>query len=888
MGLFKSDNDRHVKQLRKIADTVEVLSDKYKAMTDEELKAVTPVLKERVQSGEKLYAVLPDAYALVREASARVLHMRHFYVQILGGIALYQGRIAEMRTGEGKTLVETLPAYLNALKGLGVHIVTVNEYLASRDAEWMGKVFKFLGLTVGVTLSGMSMQDKKKAYECDITYGTNAEFGFDYLRDNMVVDERAKVQRSLDFAIIDEVDSVLIDEARTPLIISGAGNNLSNESYANATRFAKGLRLDADVEVDEEKKQVRLTEEGIQKAERYFNVENLSDLENIELNHFILNAVRAKYLMKKDINYIVKGGEILIVDEFTGRVLSGRRFSDGLHQAIESKEGVEIKNENRTMATITYQNYFRLYKKLSGMTGTAKTEETEFNKIYNLDVVVIPTNMPIARKDRNDLVFKNNTGKISAVVNEIKERHKTGQPMLVGTTTVEKSEVLSNALKRERIPHVVLNAKNHEKESEIVAQAGQVGAVTIATNMAGRGTDILLGGNPEFLAKQKMKQEGFEEFYIIESTSFATSTDEKVNEAKARFTALYNEFKKETDKEKEQVISVGGLFVLGTERHESRRIDNQLRGRSGRQGDPGESVFFISLEDDLARLFGGERLKSIANFFNLPEEEPITNMRLMSRQIELAQKRIEGMNFARRRDVLQFDDVLAKQREIIYEERNKVLAGATVHEEVLEMIKEQVSNAVHNAISDAKLYSEWNLEELNKSLEDKIFPKGTNFITPEKIEDMEVQEVVELVLDEVVKNYDTKAEETTALGIPFDNIERTILLRQVDRAWIEHIDLMTILRNEIFTRTDPINTYKKEGYEMFEGMIERIREGTSTILLNARVEKVNVERKPIAKNLVAGPVKQKTLVNKDQKVGRNDPCPCGSGKKYKNCCGKNA
>ena len=885
LGIFKSDNERNIAKLRIIADKVETLSDVYKQKTDEELKQTTQVLKQRLKEGETLNDILPDAYAATREASERVLHMRHYYVQILGGIALHQGRIAEMRTGEGKTLVETLPAYLNALKGEGVHIITVNEYLAKRDAEWMGKIFKFLGLTVGVTLSGMSPQDKKKQYECDITYGTNSEFGFDYLRDNMVVQKQAKSQRGHFFAIVDEVDSVLIDEARTPLIISGAGDGSKNEMYQKAQSFAKTLKLDADVELEEDKKQIRLTDDGVIKAERYFNLENLSDPDNLELNHYILNALKAKYLMKRDSNYIIQNGEVLIVDEFTGRVLAGRRFSDGLHQAIEAKEGVQIKNENRTMATITYQNYFKEYRKLSGMTGTAKTEEIEFNKIYDLDVVVIPTNKPIARIDRNDVVYKTVNGKYNAVVEEIIERNKTGQPILVGTTTVDKSELISKALQKLKIKHVVLNAKNHEKESEIVAQAGKLNAVTIATNMAGRGTDILLGGNPEFLAKQKMKQEGFEDYYIIEATSYAVSEDEKVNEAKARYNELYEKFKVETDKEKEEVIKAGGLFVLGTERHDSRRIDNQLRGRSGRQGDPGESVFFISLEDDLARLFGGERLKSIANLFNLPEDQPITNMKMMGKQIEIAQKRIEGRNFAIRRDILQFDNVLAKQREIIYAERNKVLDGVDVHEEILDMIQDQVNETVRNYISNAKLYSEWDLEELNKGLEDRLLPKETNFITEDNIEGFEVKHVVKLVFDEVVRRYEEKGKEIEELGIHLADIERTILLKQVDHMWVDHIDAMTILRNEIFTRTDPITSYKQEGFEMFEEMIARIRQNTSAILLNGRIERANLTRKPV-QNLVAGPVKVQQVVKKEKTVGRNDLCPCGSGKKYKNCHGK--
>ncbi len=898
MGLFSyffaSDNSRNVKKLKVIADKVIALDAKYASMSDDELKQQTQILKERLNAKETLDNILPDAYAVVREASFRVLKQKHYYVQVLGGIALHQGRIAEMRTGEGKTLTETLPAYLNALSGNGVHIVTVNEYLAKRDSEWMGKVFEFLGLKVGITLSGMNDEQKRKAYQADITYGTNSEFGFDYLRDNMCTQLSQKVQRGHNFAIVDEVDSVLIDEARTPLIISGGKGFRSSEDYDKAQAFVRTLKKDEDIEIDEEKKQIRLTESGVSKAERFYKIGNLSDIENMEINHFINNAIRANFMMHLDSDYIVnEKGEVLIVDEFTGRVMAGRRFSDGLHQAIEAKEGVKVNDENLTVATITYQNYFRLYKKLSGMTGTAKTEETEFNKIYKLDVVTIPTNKPIKRKDDVDIVYSTKEGKFRAIVNEIIERHKTGQPILVGTITVEKSEEISDELKKANVKHVVLNAKNHERESEIIAQAGKVGAVTIATNMAGRGTDILLGGNPEFLAKQKMKQEGFEEQYIIDCTSFAPSTDEKLLEAKQRYNELYQEYKKETDKEKAEVIELGGLYIIGTERHESRRIDNQLRGRSGRQGDPGESIFFISLEDDIARIFGGDKLKRIASAFKMSDDEPLFQMKFISRQIENAQKRVEGNNFAVRRTLLQFDDVLNEQRNVIYGQRDKLLEGTDFHAEILDMVHELVESTVRENISNDKDPEEWDLETLNKRLGEFILVKDPNFVTYKKVQDMEVEDVIELVYNKAVENLEAKAQEINEILPPdgFKSLERWVLLNRVDNAWVEHIDAMTIMKREIMTRTDPIVAYKQEGYDMFEHMIETIRSNTAKIMLNAELERII--KKPIEpqkKNIVANatPVdKQSRTVRKTEKtVGRNDPCPCGSGKKYKNCCGK--
>jgi preprotein translocase subunit SecA len=890
--LFASDNTRNVKKLKKIADEVMVLEPKYQAMSDDELKNQTAVLKQLLKDGKTLDDILPDAFAVVREASSRVLKMKHYYVQVIGGIALHQGRIAEMKTGEGKTLVETLPAYLNALSEKGVHIVTVNEYLAKRDSEWMGKVFEFLGLKVGITLSGENQEQKRNAYLCDITYGTNSEFGFDYLRDNMCVDIKHKVQRGHNFAIVDEVDSVLIDEPRTPLIISGGKGFKNTQGYTKARDFVATLKKDKDVEIDEEKKQIRLTDVGIAKAERYYGIENISDVENMEQDHYINNALKARFMFEKDKNYIVHDGEVLIVDEFTGRVMAGRRYSDGIHEALEAKERVEIHDENVTVATITYQNYFRLYKKLSGMTGTAKTEETEFNKIYKLDVVQIPTNKPVIRNDYADIIYSNEKAKFEGIAEEVKKHHELGQPVLIGTVTIDKSEKLSKLLKSRGVKHVVLNAKNHEMESMIVAQAGKVGAVTIATNMAGRGTDILLGGNPEFLAKNKMKQEGFEEYQLVGATSFAPTNDEKIIEAKNRYNELYAEFKKETDAEKEKVIELGGLCIIGTERHESRRIDNQLRGRAGRQGDPGESVFYISLEDDLARVFGGERLKGIVSAFKMPEDEPLFQLKIISRQIENAQKRVEGANFASRRTLLQMDDVLNQQRTIIYGERDKVLEGGDVHDEVMDMVRELVNNTVRNEISDEKAFFEWNLEELNKALEDGIFDRGTNFVTEKMVEEKSTQDVVDIVTERVETEIEAKKKALNDL-IPgsFDQIERNILLKQVDNAWVEHIDAMTILKNEILTQNDPVNAYKQEGFDMFENMRDRIRENTAKVIIRVRFQ-VNLKsvEKPTQPNIQANAVKSdkasSTVKNTQKKIGRNEPCPCGSGKKYKDCHGK--
>ena len=884
MGLFSSENTKKVKKLEKIAKKVLALEETYSKKTNEELINTTNILKQELNNGKSLNDILPDAFALVREASFRVLNMKHYKVQIMGGIALHQGRIAEMKTGEGKTLVATLPAYLNALTGLGVHIVTVNDYLAKRDAEWMGKVYKFLGLSVGVVIPGMSNQAKREAYNCDITYCTNNELGFDYLRDNMVVDARQRVQRPFYFGIIDEVDSILIDEARTPLIISGAGGE-RNSGYESADNFVKKLVKDEDYTIDEEHKAIHLTEKGVDRAERTFNVENLADLENMELNHYIMNALKANYIMIRDENYIVKDNEILIVDEFTGRLMQGRRYSDGLHQAIEAKEGVKIKEENKTLATITFQNFFRLYKKLSGMTGTAKTEEAEFNKIYNLDVVCIPSNLKTIRKDAPDIIYTTINGKYRAIIEEIKRVHATGQPVLVGTITIDKSEAISNLLRKAGIKHNVLNAKNHEQESEIIAQAGRKGSVTIATNMAGRGTDILLGGNPEYMAKQKMRLEGFTDEEISFCTSFLESNEENLVKAKERYKELYNEFYQITSKEKEEVRNVGGLYIMGTERHESRRIDNQLRGRAGRQGDPGNSVFFISMEDELIKRFGGDRLKRISEFFKIDEDTPI-QFRMISRQIENAQRKIEGYNFSIRRNVLSYDDVMNKQREIIYAERNKVLDNVDIHDEILTMVEEVVSETVFTYLNDKKDYTEWKLDDLNNALEDRILLKGTNLITEKFVKNLSSKEVNEKVLKYCLDKIQEKIDFAKEIDKDFADVERAVLLHVVDKLWMDHIDAMSTLKNEIglqaYGQHDPVIMYKREGFDMFEEMIENIKERTVGILININIEKP-VEA-PKAPKIV---IKQVTVRNTEKEVGRNDPCPCGSGKKYKNCCGKN-
>ena len=893
--IFRSENQRNVDKLEKIAKKVEALDEKYKAMTDEELQGMTKVLKDRLKNGETLLQILPDAFATVREASVRVIGLKHFHVQILGGIALFQGRIAEMKTGEGKTLVETLPAYLVALEGKGVHIVTVNEYLSQRDAEWMGKIFKFLGLTVGCSMHNMNPQEKKKAYDCDITYSTNNELGFDYLRDNMVRNANDRVARGYHFAIIDEVDSILIDEARTPLIISGRGMK-SNELYKTAAKFAKSLK-ETDYEIDEKEKAIRLIESGVEKAERFFGVENLSDIENIELNHHINNAIKAQYIMKLDDNYIIKDGEILIVDEFTGRIMEGRKYSNGLHQAIEAKEGVEIKDENKTLATITFQNFFRMYKKISGMTGTAKTEEIEFNKIYNLDVVQIPTNLPIRRIDSADIIYPTANAKTKAIVEEIKKVHETGRPILVGTTTIEKSELFSNELKKAKITHNVLNAKNHQKESEIIAQAGRSGQVTIATNMAGRGTDILLGGNPEFLAKQKMRDLGATDEQIEFCTSFTKSDNEELEKLREEYKKYYSEFKAKTDEEKKKVIALGGLHIIGTERHESRRIDNQLRGRAGRQGDPGSSVFYVAMDDDLMRRFGGEKMQGIMRFFKIDDDTSF-QMNMLSKRIEGAQKRIEGFNFGARHTVLKFDDVNNKQRALIYNERNRVLDGANVHSEVIDMINEYAKNIVFDHLDEGRSYDEWDLEDLNNALNGRVLPEDSNFVTEDLVEGLEVEEVADLVAQETIRIYEEKCQKVDELqvgSLKFDHlkIERDILLRVVDSLWMDHIDFLEMLRSEIGLRAygnhDPIIAYKEESSQVFSEMVDKMREETAKFLLTFKID-INIQKKEDEQkpqNLVTNLGDGSTKATTSKKlVGRNDVCPCGSGLKYKNCCGK--
>ncbi len=886
--LFASDNKRSLMKIEKIVKKIEDKADEYSKMSDIELQSQTNILKERLNNGETTNDILPDAFAVVREAASRVLNQRHFHVQLIGGVVLHQGRIAEMKTGEGKTLTATTAVYLNALTGKNVHVITVNEYLATYQAEMMGKLYKFLGLTIGVTLSGQSPEEKKKAYQCDITYGTNNEFGFDYLRDNMQINKEYKVQRGHNFCIVDEVDSILIDEARTPLIISGMGGKTS-ELYTIADNFAKRLK-DEDIDIDIKRKQIRLTESGVSKAESYFKLENLSDINNLEINHHINNALRANYLMKRDINYIVKNDEVLIVDEFTGRVMNGRRYSDGLHQAIEAKEHVKIKEENKTLATITLQNYFKLYSKLSGMTGTAKTEESEFNKIYNLDVVTIPTNKPVLRIDEQDMIFYTENAKYKAIVEEIQDKYKKGQPILVGTASVEKSERISKEIKKLGIPHNLLNAKNHELESQIVAQSGRIGAVTIATNMAGRGTDILLGGNPEFLAKQKLTNENISPEMIEKITTYNSNLNEEEKIVKDKYDKYYKEFKAITDEEKQKVIELGGLHILGTERHESRRIDNQLRGRAGRQGDPGSSIFFISLEDDLPQRFGEDRMK---NWFSLAfrgnEDMPLQS-KILTRFFETAQKKVEAMNFSIRKNVLEYDEVLNKQRQIIYAERDKVLDGVDIHPQIIEMLKDYVLEICSIYLDETKPSYEWDLNELNKALEDKLLNKGTNLITQDMIEDTDINTASQIISEKIIDIYEKKVAEIKKLGLDFSIIERDRLLRVVDKFWTDHIDAMNTLRNEIgilaYGQKDPIIAYKNQGFEMFDKIISDIREYTASTLFRTNVSiKIipTTQKGPILAGNVNKSEISKAKSNSSH-IGRNDLCPCGSGKKYKNCC----
>ena len=899
MGLISfitgSDNRRNIRRLSARAEQVLALEDRFAAMSDDELRGMTAQFKKRYSENfETLDDLLPEAFAVVREAGKRILNMQHFKVQIMGGIALHQGRIAEMRTGEGKTLVATLPAYLNAIAGKGVHIVTVNDYLARRDAEWMGKIHRFLGLTVGVAISGMKPDAKRAAYNCDITYATNNELGFDYLRDNMVTRKEDMVQRDLAFAIIDEVDSILIDEARTPLIISGRGGK-SSEMYSRANRFARRLVKDTDYEIDEKKRAINLTEEGIERAETYFEVENLADIENTELYHYINNALKANFIMHRDQDYIVSDGEVVIVDEFTGRLMIGRRYNDGLHQAIEAKENVRIQSENKTLATITFQNYFRLYDKLSGMTGTAKTEENEFRSIYKLDVVTIPTNKPPQRVDEDDLLFTTSAGKLRAVVEDIKECYDRGQPVLVGTTNVEKSEELSKILRRRQIPHNVLNAKNHEKEAMIIAQAGRLHQVTIATNLAGRGTDIMLGGNAEFMAKEKLKKDGFDESDIDLAASVFPAETEEVKRARELYHQYMADFQPEVDAEKEQVIAFGGLRIIGTERHESRRIDNQLRGRAGRQGDMGSSIFYLSAEDDVLRLWG-DRLKKVMGMFKVDEDTPLS-AKVLSKQIENAQRNIEGRNFSVRKSVLEYDNVMNKQREIIYAERSKVLKGMPMREEILKIIRSQVE-AIMAEYTDPKVdYDEWDSEGLNKEVERKLMPGEHEFFTEDKLKNYALEELVDMLYNAVLANYQVKIDEADEHGVNFEEIERQVMLRVVDQKWMDHIDNMDALKSGIglkaYGQQDPVIAYRKEGFDMFDEMIEKIHEDVVSMLMHINVQYQPAPPKKQEMEMIAshgGEVsegeKKPDVTPKSKQVGRNDPCPCGSGKKYKNCCGK--
>ena len=917
--LFGSHSDHELKRIYPIADKIEALEPQMQALSDEELRAKTDEFKARYQAGEDLDKLLPEAFAVVREAAWRVLGMKPFRVQLIGGIVLHQGRIAEMKTGEGKTLVAVLPAYLNALAGEGVHIVTVNDYLAKRDSEWMGKVHRFLGLSVGLIVHGLTADQRRAAYAADITYGTNNEMGFDYLRDNMAIYKQQMVQRGHAFAIVDEVDSILIDEARTPLIISGQGDE-STDLYRKADDLVRTMKkmvvasvdekaeededLDADYVVDEKARTATLTARGTAKAERYFNLENLSDLENSTLAHHINQALKAHGVMKRDIDYVVKDGEVIIVDEFTGRLMLGRRYSEGLHQAIEAKEHVDVQRENKTLATITFQNYFRLYGKLSGMTGTALTEEEEFTAIYELDIIEIPTNKPVIRKDWPDVVYKNEAGKDRAIIEQIIACHEKGQPVLVGTISIEKSEYLSSLLKKRGIPHNVLNAKQHEREAEIVAQAGKLGAVTIATNMAGRGTDIMLGGNAEYLAKTDLRKAGFEEGVITEATGYAETDDEEILKARAMFAERLAAHKQVTDAEAEKVRAAGGLFILGTERHESRRIDNQLRGRAGRQGDPGESRFYIAMTDDIMRLFGSERVMGMMETLGMDEDTPL-DQKMLSGAIEQAQKTVESRNFQTRKNVLEYDDVMNVQRNVIYDERRKVLDGEDLQSSIRKMIEEFVSSTVADGLGAEKSPD---LTAVNEALAPfgKLFLRpGDIRLAPEELSGLTAQKLADMVLEKALAFYDAKEKELGLMpnGQPvMRELERVVMLRVVDEYWMEHLDAMTDLRQGIGLRgygnTKPIDAYKNEGFEMFEAMIRGIREETVRRLFVVRIRKEEkLERKSVSKNAAAnvgGDAPQKKQpVKKIKKPGRNDPCPCGKLRpnglpmKYKDCCGRN-
>ena len=888
--MLGTSNEAQLKKLRKTVDAVTALGNEYRKLTDAELRAKTEEFRRRLQQGATEDEILPEAFATVREAADRVLGMRPYDVQVLGGIVLHQGRIAEMKTGEGKTLVSTMPAYLNALRGEGVHIVTVNDYLARRDSEWMGKVHRFLGLSVGLIVHDLDSDERRAAYACDITYGTNNELGFDYLRDNMVIRQSNLVQRGHHFAIVDEVDSILIDEARTPLIISGPGDK-STEMYDRVDAVVRNLRRDTHFEIEEKKKAITLTDEGAQKVEQAFGVDNINDPENSDLNHYVNCALRANFLMKRDVDYVVQNGQVIIVDEFTGRLMIGRRYSEGLHQAIEAKEHVKVERESKTLATITFQNYFRMYQKLSGMTGTAKTEEAEFQGIYALDVVEIPTNRPNIRQDLEDVVYKNKNAKYQAVIASIEEHHATGQPLLVGTVSVEISELLSDMLRRKGIAHEVLNAKNHAREAEIVAQAGHYGAVTIATNMAGRGTDILLGGNPEFLARRAMRQEGVEEEIIEAATGHNEDVPEEVLTARERYSELYRQFKQETDREHDQVVAAGGLHIIGTERHESRRIDNQLRGRSGRQGDKGSTQFFISLEDDLMRLFGSERIGAMVDRLGLKDDEPLT-AGMLTKQIESAQKRIEGRNFETRKHVLEYDNVMNRQREVIYGQRRRVLMGEDVRESILKMADHVVEFAAGRWLNGEDP-AEWDWNQAANYLENLCNHHGVLEGLKPRAEELGQEGLTEALKEDARAFYSEREQMLGELKVDMRELERVMLLRSVDTRWMDHIDAMDQLRDGIgfraYSGKNPVTEYQIEAGHMFEELNHLIREDTVRRVYQTKIQ-VTPERiqtaKPTEARLAGDGPRQPRKVSPSQKVGRNDPCPCGSGKKYKNCHGR--
>lgn len=908
--IFGTYSERELKRIYPTQEKVIALEEQYRAMTDEQLKACTPALRARLAAGETIDDILPDAFAACREAADRVLGMRHFPVQIIGGIVLHQGRISEMRTGEGKTLVATLPAYLNALTGRGVNIVTVNDYLAKRDSEWMGKVYRFMGLTVGLIVHGIDNLERRAAYNCDITYGTNNEFGFDYLRDNMVIYKADKVQREHHYAIVDEVDSILIDEARTPLIISGQGDK-STDLYEKADKFAMGLKcfrvteqdnkeehddVDGDFIVDEKAKTATLTKSGVEKAEQYFELECLTDGDNMTIQHHINQAIRAHGIMQRDVDYVVKDGEVIIVDEFTGRLMLGRRYNEGLHQAIEAKEGVKVERESKTLATITFQNFFRMYDKLAGMTGTALTEADEFMEIYKLDVIEIPTNRDIKRNDNADVVFKTELAKFNAVIENIIECNKKGQPVLVGTISIEKSELLSKMLSRHGVKHVVLNAKYHEKEAEIVAQAGKFAAVTIATNMAGRGTDIVLGGNAEYRAKGDLRDAGYDDEIITDATGFADTDNQIINDARALYTELMAKYKAESDAEAVKVCEAGGLFIIGTERHESRRIDNQLRGRAGRQGDPGETRFYMSLEDDLMRLFGGERIQNMMNLIGAEDDMPI-EAKILTGSIQSAQSKVETRNFGIRKNVLQFDDVMNRQRELIYSQRAKVLDGEDISDIIKAMVKENIDATVDRYLVDKEVHDNWNLEGLRDYFLGWLTTSDDlRYHTPEALSAITDQEIKDMLNERATKIYAMREEKFTAPIMR--EVERVVLLRNVDTKWMQHIDDMEELKRGMYLRSyaqkDPVVEYRIEGFDMFDAMIESIREDTVKLMFTIQLRSnEEPKREQVAKPTQEtggsdGSVENRQAKRSITKVGRNDPCPCGSGLKYKKCCGRDA